>query len=337
MALSLAASNPNPAPSDGELLDAYSSTIATVADRVGPAVAAVISKGRGMGSGVAISPDGLVVTNHHVIDGATSLEVAFPDGRRMSAELLGADPDTDLALLKAHGAGLPAAILGDSSTLRRGQIAVAIGNPLGFDSTVTAGVVSALGRSLASRSGRPIEDVIQTDAALNPGNSGGALVSSAGAVIGINTAMIRGAQGICFAVASNTVRFVVSEILRHGGVHRAWLGVGVDTVALPRRVADAAQLDMRSAVVLHSIAPDGPAAKAGLQTGDILLSLGEIATSGPDVVLRLLAAAAIGAPITARILRGGRIVSLEVTPALRRSGKGRAAGGRVRRDRPSPR
>ena len=175
---------------------------------------------------------------------------------------------------------------------------MAIGNPLGFDSTVTAGVVSALGRSLASRSGRPIEDVIQTDAALNPGNSGGALVSSAGAVIGINTAMIRGAQGICFAVASNTVRFVVSEILRHGGVHRAWLGVGVDTVALPRRVADAAQLDMRSAVVLHSIAPDGPAAKAGLQTGDILLSLGEIATSGPDVVLRLLAAAEIGAPIT---------------------------------------
>ena len=224
-------------PSDDALLDAYSSTIAAVADRVGPAVAAVISKGRGMGSGVAISPDGLVVTNHHVIDGATALEVAFPDGRRMSAELLGADPDTDLALLKAHGAGLPAAILGDSSTLRRGQIAVAIGNPLGFDSTVTAGVVSALGRSLASRSGRPIEDVIQTDAALNPGNSGGALVSSAGAVIGINTAMIRGAQGICFAVASNTVRFVVSEILRHGGVHRAWLGVGVDDggAATPRR------------------------------------------------------------------------------------------------------
>ena len=317
MALSLASSNPNPLPSDGELLDAYSNTIATVADRVGPAVAAVISKGRGMGSGVAISPDGLIVTNHHVIDGATALEVAFPDGRRMSAELLGADPDTDLALLKAHGAGLPAAILGDSGTLKRGQIAVAIGNPLGFDSTVTAGVVSALGRSLASRTGRPIEDVIQTDAALNPGNSGGALVSSAGAVIGINTAMIRGAQGICFAVASNTVRFVVSEILRHGGVHRAWLGVGVDTVALPRRVADAAHLDMRSAVVLHSIAPDGPAAKAGLVAGDILLSLGEIATSGPDVVLRLLAAAEIGAPITARILRGGRIVSLEVSPALR--------------------
>jgi S1-C subfamily serine protease len=317
MALSLAASNPDPAPSDGALLDAYSNTIATVADRVGPAVAAVISKGRGMGSGVVISPDGLIVTNHHVIDGATSLEVAFPDGRRMSAELLGADPDTDLALLKAHGAGLPAAHLGDSSTLRRGQIAVAIGNPLGFDSTVTAGVVSALGRSLASRSGRPIEDVIQTDAALNPGNSGGALVSSAGVVIGINTAMIRGAQGICFAVASNTVRFVISEILRHGGVHRAWLGVGVDTVALPRRVADAAGLDMRSAVVLHSIAPDGPAAKAGLQAGDILLSLGDIATSGPDVVLRLLARAEIGAKITARILRGGQIVSLDVTPALR--------------------
>ena len=316
MAFSLAASIPQPA-DDGALLDAYSNTIAAIADRVGPTVGAVVSKGRGMGSGVAISPDGLIITNQHVIEGATSLEVAFPDGRRMTAETLGADPDTDLALLKAHGAGLPAASLGDSSVLRRGQIAVAIGNPLGFDSTVTAGVVSALGRTLTSRSGRPIEDVIQTDAALNPGNSGGALVSSTGAVIGINTAMIQGAQGICFAVASNTVRFVITEILRHGSVHRAWLGVGVDRVALPRRVADAAGLDMRSAVVLHSIAPDGPAATAGFQTGDILLSLGDIATSGPDVVLRALAAAEIGTPLLARILRGGRIVSLDVTPLRR--------------------
>jgi S1-C subfamily serine protease len=316
MALSLAASNPQPASDDG-LLDAYSSTIAAIAERVGPAVCAVISTGRGMGSGVAISPDGLIVTNHHVIDGATSLEVAFPDGPRMTAESLGADPDTDLALLKAHGAGLPAAILADSGTLRRGQIAVAIGNPLGFDSTITAGVVSALGRTLTSRSGRPIEDVIQTDASLNPGNSGGALVSSTGAVIGINTAMIQGAQGICFAVASNTVRFVITEILRHGAVHRAWLGVGVDRVELPRRIADAAGLDMRSAVVLHSIVPDGPAATAGLQTGDILLSLGETATSGPDVVLRALAAVEIGAHLAARILRGGKIISLYVTPARR--------------------
>jgi S1-C subfamily serine protease len=317
MALSLAASNPHPAADDDELLDAYSSTIAAIADRVGPAVCAVVSKGRGMGSGVAISPDGLIVTNHHVIDAATSLEVAFPDGRRMTAETLGADPDTDLALLKAHGAGLPAASLGDSSVLRRGQIAVAIGNPLGFDSTVTAGVVSALGRTLTSRSGRPIEDVIQTDAALNPGNSGGALVSSTGSVVGINTAMIQGAQGICFAVASNTVRFVITEILRHGSVHRAWLGVGADRVALPRRIADAAGLDMRSAVVLHSIAPDGPAAAAGLQTGDVLLSLGDTATSGPDVVLRALAAVDIGMHLVARILRAGRIVSLDVIPARR--------------------
>jgi S1-C subfamily serine protease len=293
MALSLAASNPQPA-NDDELLDAYSSTIAAIADRVGPAVCAVVSKGRGMGSGVAISPDGLIVTNHHVIDGATSLEVAFPDGRRMTAGTLGADPDTDLALLKAHGAGLPAATLGDSGMLRRGQIAVAIGNPLGFDSTVTAGVVSALGRTLTSRNGRPIEDVIQTDASLNPGNSGGALVSSTGAV-----------------------RFVITEMLRHGSVHRAWLGVGVDRVALPRRIADAAGLDMRSAVVLHSIAPDGPAAMAGFRTGDILLSLGDIATSGPDVVLRALAAIEIGAHVAARILRAGRIVSLDVTPARR--------------------
>ena len=216
MAFSLAASNPNPRATDGALLDAYSNTIAAVADRVGPTVAAVVSKGRGMGSGVAISPDGLIVTNHHVIDGATSLEVAFPDGRRMTAETARRRPRhrprAAQGAWRRPAGGHPRR----QRALRRGQIAVAIGNPLGFDSTVTAGVVSALGRSLTSRSGRPIEDVIQTDAALNPGNSGGALVSSAGAVIGINTAMIRGAQGICFAVASNTVRFVISEILRHG-------------------------------------------------------------------------------------------------------------------------
>ena len=252
------------------------STIASVAERVGPAVAAVVSKGRGMGSGVAISPDGLIVTNHHVVDGATALEVVFPEGRQHERRTCSAP--TAIPISRCSRRMAPACrppSLGDSATLRRGQIAVAIGNPLGFDSTVTAGVVSALGRSLMSRSGRPIEDVIQTDAALNPGNSGGALVSSAGEVIGINTAMIRGAQGICFAVASNTVRFVVSEILQHGGVRRAWLGVGVDKVALPRRIADAAGLDMRSAVVLHSIVPDGPAARAGLLAGDILLSLGD--------------------------------------------------------------
>ena len=312
-----AASDAESSPRDGELLDTYSETIAAVADRVGPAVCAVVSKGRGMGSGVAISPDGLIVTNDHVVDGASALEVVFPDGRQMTANVIGTDPDTDLAILKAHGAGLPAAILGDSAVLKRGQIAVAIGNPLGFDSTVTAGVVSALGRSLLSRNGRPIEDVIQTDAALNPGNSGGALVSSAGVVIGINTAMIRGAQGICFAVASNTVRFVIGEILQHGAVRRAWLGVGVDKVALPRRVADAAGLDMRSAVVLHSIVPDGPAARAGLQTGDILLSLAGVPSSGPDVVLRTLGADKIGATITARILRSGHILSLDVIPTRR--------------------
>jgi S1-C subfamily serine protease len=172
-----------------------------------------------------------------------------------------------------------------------------------------------------SRSGRPIEDVIQTDAALNPGNSGGALVSSTGDVIGINTAMIHGAQGICFAVASNTVRFVIGEILQHGAVRRAWLGVGVDKVALPRRIADAAGLDMRSAVVLHSIVSDGPAARAGLQEGDILLSLGGVPTSGPDVVLRTLGADRIGVALEARILRGGRIVSVDVTPTRRAAEK----------------
>ena len=284
-----------------------------------------------MGSGVAISPDGLIVTNHHVVDGARSLEVAFPDGRQDDApKLIGTDPDTDLALLKAHGAGLPAARLGDSAALRRGQIAVAIGNPLGFDSTVTAGVVSALGRSLTSRSGRPIEDVIQTDAALNPGNSGGALVSSAGDVIGINTAMIRGAQGICFAVASNTVRFVVSEILHHGAVHRAWLGVGVDTrgAAAPRRGRRRARHALGRGAAFDRAGRSG--GEAGLLAGDILLSLGDIATSGPDVVLRAARGSRDRRRDRARILRGGRIVSVEVTPA-RRPAEPSAADARAER------
>ena len=198
----------------------------------------------GMGSGVVISPDGLVLTNSHVVDGARELRLTDTEGRTMEARLIGEDPDTDLALLRAGAArNLPSATLGDSKRLRRGQLAVAIGNPLGFESTVTAGVISALGRSLRARTGRLIEDVIQTDAALNPGNSGGPLVSSRGEVIGINTAVIAGAQGICFAVASNTAQFVLSEIIQHGRVRRAFIGVAAQTVAVPRRHARAAEID----------------------------------------------------------------------------------------------
>src|SRR5512144_1084759 len=220
----------SPSVSDTEILDAYSNAVTSVADAVGPAVVRVEvrANGRpaGVGSGVIIAPDGLVLTNSHVVEGAKDIWLQDADGHLMEARSLGEDSDTDLALLRAGFArDLPSAPLGDSKLLKRGQLVVAIGNPLGFESTVTAGVISALGRSLRSRTGRLIEDVIQTDAALNPGNSGGPLVSSRGEIIGINTAVIMGAQGICFAVASNTARFVLGELIQHGRVRRAYIGI----------------------------------------------------------------------------------------------------------------
>lgn len=311
----------SPAPSDTTLLDAYSTAVSGVADALGPAVCAVHVSSKGQGSGVVLSPDGLLVTNAHVVKDSTQIELAFPDARRSGGRVLGVDPDTDLAVIKADAAGLAAATLGDSGHLKRGQIAIAIGNPLGFESTVTAGVISALGRSLRSPSGRPIEDVIQTDAALNPGNSGGALASSAGEVIGISTAMIAGAQGICFAVASNTVRFVVSEVLQHGRVRRAWLGVGADSVSLPRRIASAAGIDSRSAVVLHSLVGEGPAAKAGLREADVLLTFDSRPVTGPGPLLRMLDADAIGRTVVLKILRQGQLLDLPVTPGTRPADK----------------
>jgi S1-C subfamily serine protease len=302
---------------DSPLLDAYSLAVADVAERLGPAVCAVTTDGRGLGSGVVISPDGLVVTNSHVVGESREVGLRFTEGRDLKGRILGIDPDTDLALVRAAGDGLAAARLGNSSRLRRGQIAIAIGNPLGFESTVTAGVISALGRTLASPSGRPIDDVIQTDAALNPGNSGGALADSAGDVIGINTAIIAGAQGLCFAVASNTVEFVVSEILQHGAVRRAFLGVSADTVPLPERIAAAAGIASRSAVVLHGVAPESPAALADVREGDVLLQLDGRPTTDAGTLLRMLDAEAIGRPMAAKILRGGRLLDLTVTPTRR--------------------
>ena len=237
---------------------------------------------------------------------------------RHGGALLGEDPDTDLALLRAGSArDLPSAALGDSKKLRRGQLVVAIGNPLGFESTVTAGVISALGRSLRSQTGRLIEDVIQTDAALNPGNSGGPLLSSRGQVVGINTAVIRGAQGICFAVASNTAQFVLSELIQHGRVRRAYIGVSGQTAAVPRRHARAASIDNASGAMIAALEPQGPASQAGLMTLDTIVRADGEIVAGVDDLIRLLNGERIGRPIAIDVLRCGQLRSFTVTPSER--------------------
>jgi S1-C subfamily serine protease len=312
---------PSP-PHDEVLLDAYSQAVTSVVDRIGPAVVRVEPQisGRtgGMGSGVFISPDGLLLTNSHVMQGSREAKLVGYDGRPIQARMIGDDPDTDLALLRANGDRLPFAALGDSKRLRRGQIAIAIGNPLGFESTVTAGVVSALGRSLRAKSGRLIDDVIQTDAALNPGNSGGPLVATSGEVIGINTAVIMGAQGICFAVASNTASFVVTELIRHGRVRRASIGVAGQTVPLPRRVAYAAGLPFNSGVVIAAVESGSPAAEAHLEPGDVILSLNGAPVGGVDDLVRLLNGDCIGQTMEVVVLRRGEMRPVAVTPVERK-------------------
>ena len=301
---------PSPQPVDAAALhDAYSRAVVDVVDNVGPSVTRIDvrrgdgSKG-GSGSGVIVSPDGLVLTNSHVVQGSRRADVTTMDGRVLPARVLGDDPDTDLALMRIEAdVTLPSARLGDSKLLKRGQMAIAIGNPLGFDATVTAGVVSALGRSLRSKSGRLIEDVIQTDAALNPGNSGGPLVSSRGEVIGINTAIIAGAQGICFAVASNTAVFVLGEIVRHGRVRRGHLGIAAGTTALTRRVALRLGIAQGQAAAITQVIAGGPADEAGLLTGDIVLAIDGKAVTGADDLVRLLDASTIDRTIPVDCLR----------------------------------
>ena len=293
------------------------STVATMT-----ALACSISAARrrrgGTGSGVIISPDGLVLTNSHVVNGANRVHLTLADGDRVEARPIGDDPHSDLALLRVtDDATLPAARLGDSKRLRRGELVVAIGNPLGFESTVTAGVVSALGRSLRSRTGRLIDDVIQTDAALNPGNSGGPLVSTRGEVIGINTAVIAGAQGICFAVASNTASFVVSELVRHGRVRRAWIGIGAETVALPRRIGLSLALNQASGAAITSVEPDGPAARSGLAMGEVIVAIDGVTVGGVDDLVRLLGADRIGAAVSVSVVTDGRLRAVVVTPGER--------------------
>jgi S1-C subfamily serine protease len=312
-----------PAPDDSPLLDAFSTAVVAVVDRVGPAVVRVEPKptGRqagGIGSGVVISPDGFVLTNSHVVHGAREMRVGTSEGLRLEARVLGDDPDTDLALLRvSDGRALAFAPLGDSKRLKRGQLVIAIGNPLGFESTVTAGVISALGRSLRASTGRLIDDVIQTDAALNPGNSGGPLLSSAGEVVGINTAVIRGAQGICFAVASNTAKFVLGELIRHGRVRRAYVGVAAQTVPLPRRLTSRAGIANAAGALLATIEAGGPAAVAGLTLNDVVVAVDGETVTGVDDLVRLLNSDRIGRAVEFRVLRHGDIVAATVVPTER--------------------
>jgi S1-C subfamily serine protease len=309
------------APTD-DPLDAYSRTIVGIAEKVGPAVARVDNRGPrggGFGSGFIISHDGLVITNAHVVAGARELGLTLTDGHEGRAVLIGEDPDTDVALLRAElPRGTPVATLGNSRMLKRGQLVAAIGNPLGFDATITAGVVSALGRSLRGHSGRLIDDVIQTDAALKPGKSGGPLVAASGEVIGVNTAIIGGAQGICFAVSSNTALFVVGELIVHGRVRRAHLGIAAHTIDLPRRLALVANTGPR-AIQIREVEPNGPAADGGLRAGDIVISLDGSPVNGTDELVRLLGGERVGKPLLLRVIRNAKLDSVEVTPVERKA------------------
>jgi S1-C subfamily serine protease len=316
----------SPAVGEEELLDAYSRAVVGAVEEVSPSVVQVRVRGvrqgqiaQGAGSGSILSPDGLVLTNNHVVEGATAIELATTDARRFPARVLGRDPDTDIAVLRAEtGDRLPSVRLGNSKHVKVGQIAIAIGNPLGFESTVTAGIVSAVGRSLRAQNGRLIGDVIQTDAALNPGNSGGPLVNSRGEVIGVNTAVIMGAQGICFSVAANTAQHVVTQILQHGRVRRARLGVAGDQVSLPQRLRVRAGLTQQAGVRVVEIQAGSPAQMAGLMPGDVILSLDQDTVTGIDDIARVLDGTKIGKRVTVRVLREAeRIEVLELVPAER--------------------
>jgi len=311
--------------SDATLMDAYSNAVVDVVDRVAPAVVHVQVRserngrvGQGSGSGVVVSPDGLVLTNNHVIDGAQSISLSQGDGQRFGARLIGRDPDTDLAVLRAETPErLKYARLADSKALRPGQIAIAIGNPLGFQSTVTAGIISAVGRSLRAENGRLIDDVIQTDAALNPGNSGGPLVNSAGRVIGINTATIMGAQGLCFAVASNTAEYVLTQILAHGHVRRGVMGIVAEHVVLPQSARHRHGLTQSSAIGIRSLQSGGPAEIAGLVAGDVLIALDGMPTAAVDDVSRVLDAKRINQKVAAEVLRNGEKLQFSIVPEER--------------------
>jgi len=310
---------------DEDLLDSYSRAVVDAVDTVAPAVVHVevasVRNGRraeGTGSGLVVSPDGLILTNNHVIDGSKEIAVSLSDGRKFTARALGRDPDTDLAVLRGEtGETLPVARLANSKSVRPGQIAIAIGNPLGFQSTVTAGIVSAVGRSLRAQNGRLIGDIIQTDAALNPGNSGGPLVNSRAEVIGVNTAVIMGAQGICFSVAANTAQHVLTQVLQHGRVRRARLGIAGDQVHLPQRLRVKAGLTQESAVRVVEVQSGSPAMSGGLEPGDVIVGLDKDVVTGIDDIARILDGSRIDRRVAIRILRDGRLETVDIVPTER--------------------
>jgi S1-C subfamily serine protease len=297
---------------DDELLDAYSTAVVQTVETIAPAVVRV-ERGRSGGSGVIFTPDGFVLTNSHVVHGANQLTVTLSDGRETRGDLVGDDPHTDLAVLRIDASSLPWAGLGDSRRVRVGQIAIAIGNPFGFHHSATAGIVSGVGRSLRAGSGRLMDDIIQTDAALNPGNSGGPLVTSRAEVIGVNTATILPAQGLCFAVASNTARFVAGRLMSDGRVRRSYIGVGGQNVSVPRKPG-VAHVTPSSGVLVMSVESGSPASQAGLANGDIIIAVGEAPVTGVDDLHRVLTAERIGVPSSLTILRNGARQQVTVVP-----------------------
>src|SRR5580698_1246461 len=318
-----------------ELLDAYSQTVTAVAEQVSASVVKIEVQGAehpspergpgrppgpasGSGSGFVMTPDGYVLTNSHVVSGAKRINAVFQDGQRVPAQLMGDDPETDIALVRIDAPNLTALTLADSSTLRVGQLAIAVGNPYGFNCTVTAGVVSALGRSLRTKTGHLIDDVVQTDTALNPGNSGGPLVDSRGRVIGVNTAMILPAQGICFAIAANTAGFVMGKLIHEGRVRRSYLGVAGQNVPLHRRVVRFHGLQTESAVFVVSVEPNSPASRAGLREGDLIVAYADKAIAGIDDLHRMLTEEQAGVGAAMTILRNFEKQTLQVEPTLRK-------------------
>ena len=317
-----------------ELLDAYSQAVTGAAARVAPAVVHIELPG-GAGSGFVFAPDGLILTNSHVVSNAASVKVTLLDGRRFDADLVGDDPDTDLAVLRISADALGSISFGDSASLLPGQLVIAIGNPFGFQHTVTAGVVSALGRGLRARTGRLIENLIQTDAALNPGSSGGPLVTAAGEVVGVNTAIIRGGNGIAFAIPGNTAQVVVSSLLRDGRVRRAVLGISAHTASIPRRLVIEHRLGSAQGVLVSEVHPGSPADTAGLKSGDVIVAFGAAPVDDIDALHRHLTAASIHRPAAMSILRAGALRRITIVPADPLDSPEPDVSAR-RRDRPLP-